>query len=384
MEASKTVYLDNAATTPLDPIVIDAMCEVMQNYGNPSATHALGRKSRAVIENSRKQIADFLNADAKEIIFTSGGTEADNMAIRCSVNDLGVKHIITSPIEHKAVLQTSEDLVKKGLVTIHLVDVNSQAQVDYDHLEKLASEFPGSLISLMHANNEVGTLLDYKRVSAIAKQNNCLFHSDTVQTMGHYGFDVNEFGADFLACSAHKLHGPKGVGFMYVNKKLALKSMITGGGQERSRRAGTENIIGIVGLTKSLELAFNNLEAEQKHMYGLKTYMMDKIREEIPQAQFNGVTSFEGGLYTVLNCSLPPHPNNSLLLFQLDLEGVCCSGGSACNSGAATGSHVLNAINHDPERQAIRFSFGRFTTKDDIDHAVVVLAKLLQPQSVEV
>jgi len=384
MEPSKTVYLDNAATTPLDPIVIDAMCEVMTNYGNPSATHALGRKSRGVIETSRKKIAGFLHADAKEIVFTSGGTEADNMAIRCSVNDLGVKHIITSPIEHKAVLQTSQDLVSKGLVSIHLVNVDNDASIDYTHLESLASKYPGALISLMHANNEVGTLLDYKKVSRIAKENNCLFHSDTVQTMGHYAFDVSEFGADFLACSAHKLHGPKGVGFLYVNKKLAIKSMMTGGGQESNHRAGTENIIGIVGMTKALELAFTNVKEEQKHMFGLKTYMMEKVVKELPQVQFNGNTSFDGGLYTVLNCSLPPHPNNALLLFQLDLDGVCCSGGSACNSGAATGSHVLNAINHDPNRQAIRFSFGRFSTKEDVDYTIDVLSKLLQPQTVKV
>jgi cysteine desulfurase len=235
----------------------------------------------------------------------------------------------------------------------------------------------------MHANNEIGTLLDYKEVSRIAKENNCLFHSDTVQTMGHYTFDVEEFGADFLTCSAHKLNGPKGTGFLYVNKNLNLKAMITGGGQESNHRAGTENIIGIVGLAKCLELAFNQVKEEQDHIYGLKTYMMEQLSMHIPGIAYNGRTEFEEGLYTVLSCSLPPQDNNDLILFQLDIEGVCCSGGSACNSGAAKGSHVLEAINHPTDRQAVRFSFGRFTTKYDINHAVKALGKVLNQETVQ-
>ncbi len=384
MTDTKRVYLDNAATSPLDPAVITVMTETMvSTYGNPSATHSLGRRAKAALETSRKKIANLINAEAREIVFTSGGTEADNMAIRCAVNDLGVKHIITSPIEHKAVLETSLELEVKGLVAVHLVNVDSLGAIDMNHLEELAASYPNALISLMHANNEIGTLIDYKNVSRIAKLNNCLFHSDSVQTMGHYAIDVKDFGADFLTCSAHKLNGPKGVGFLYVNKSLHLKPMITGGGQESNHRAGTENIVGIVGLAKAIELAFTNVEEEQRHIYDIKRYMMLQLNEHIPSIRFNGDTSFEGGLYTVLSCSLPPQKNNALLLFQLDIEGVCCSGGSACNSGAATGSHVLNAIKHDTDRQAVRFSFGRFTTKDDVDFAVKALSKLLVTEAVE-
>ncbi len=385
MQKTKKVYLDNAATSPMDPEVIKAITEVMETtFGNPSASHSFGRSAKAVLETARKKIAKYINAEAKEIIFTSGGTEADNMAIRCAVNDLGIKHIITSPMEHKAVLSTSQELADKGLVELHLIDVDTKGVVDLDQLEKVAAQYPKSLISLMHANNEIGTLLDYKRVSRIAKANNCLFHSDTVQTMGHYRFDVQEFGADFLTCSAHKLHGPKGIGFLYANKKLNLKALITGGGQEGNHRAGTENVMGIVGLAKSLEIAFDNVEEEQEQIYAVKKYMIDQLKEHVSEVQINGLTSMEGGLYTVLNCSLPPQENNDLILFQLDIEGVCCSGGSACNSGAATGSHVLNAIKHDPNRKAIRFSFGRFTGNEDVDYAVEVLSKLLKPTSVVV
>ncbi len=383
MQSPKKVYLDNAATSPLDPMVIKAMTDEMQEtYGNPSASHSIGRKAKAVVETARKQIAASIQAEAKEIIFTSGGTEADNMAIRCVVNDLDVTHVITSPIEHKAVIGTCEELEAKGKIQLHLVRVDSKGMVDLNHLESIAKEYNGALISLMHANNELGTLLDYKRVSSIAKANNCLFHSDTVQTMGHYAFNVKDFGADFLTCSAHKLNGPKGIGFLYVNKNLNLKALITGGGQESNHRAGTENVIGIVGLAKALEIAFANIEEEQKLIFEIKTYMMAAMQSKLPSIEFNGVNTFEGGLYTVLNCSLPPQPNNELLLFQLDIEGVCCSGGSACNSGASTGSHVLNAINHDTNRKAIRFSFGRFTTKEDVDYAIEVLTKLLVSETV--
>lgn len=383
MQNTKKVYLDNAATSPMDPAVIDAITEVMKStFGNPSASHSIGRSAKAVIETARKKIAAYINAASKEIIFTSGGTEADNMAIRCAVNDLGVKHIITSPIEHKAVLSTSQELADLGLIELHLIDVDQYGVVDLDQLEKVASQYPNALISLMHANNEIGTLLDYQRVAKIAKANQCLFHSDTVQTMGHYKFDVQEFGADFLTCSAHKLHGPKGIGFLYVNKKLNLKPLITGGGQESNQRAGTENVMGIVGLSKSLEIAFDHVEEEMAQIFAVKQYMKEQLAQHIPDIRFNGKTDLSGGLYTVLNCSLPPQENNELILFQLDIEGVCCSGGSACNSGAATGSHVLNAIKHDPNRKALRFSFGRFTTNDDVDYAVQILSKLLKPQSV--
>ncbi len=383
MNTTKRVYLDNAATTPLDDQVIAAMTDAMKNYGNPSASHCTGRAAKALLETSRRTIAKLINAERREIVFTSGGTEADNMAIRCAVKDLGIKSIITSPIEHKAVLETSQEMEQSGLASLHLVHVDETGTVDYAHLEELAQTNPNSLISLMHANNEIGTLLDYREVSRIAKENNCLFHSDTVQTMGHYSFDVEEFGADFLTCSAHKLNGPKGIGFLYTNKKLNIKSMITGGGQESNHRAGTENMLGIAGLTKALEIAFTNVKQEQDHIYGIKTYMMEQLAIHIPDIEFNGRTTFEDGLYTVLSCSLPPQKNNDLILFQLDIEGVCCSGGSACNSGAAKGSHVLEAINHPVDRKAIRFSFGRFTSKYDINHAVKALSKVLSQETVQ-
>jgi len=378
MSANNKVYLDNAATSPLDERVIDAMYDVMKTtYGNPSASHSIGRSARAVVETARKQIAKSIGASANEIIFTSGGTEADNMALRCAIHDLGVSDIITSPIEHKAVLDTALQLEADGLATVHLVNVNDKGDMDLQHLSELASKHKGALISLMHANNEIGTLLPYQKVAEIAKENNCLFHSDTVQTMGHYHLNVEDFGADFLTCSAHKLNGPKGIGFLYVRNTAPIKTMITGGGQERSHRAGTENVIGIVGLAKALEIAFEHVVEEEQQIQNIKSYMREQLLEHVEGISFNGREEADKSLYTVLSCSVPPTNNNDLLLFQLDIEGICCSGGSACNSGAAKGSHVLEAIGHPTDRKALRFSFGRFTTKEDVDQAVSVLAKLV-------
>lgn len=374
---SKHVYLDNAATTPMDPKVIEAMNQVMlEVYGNPSATHALGRKAKGVIESARKSIASLIGAQSKEIIFTSGGTEADNLAIRCAVRDLGIRSIITSPIEHKAVLSTSQEM-ESDAVSVHLVRVDDKGRVDYAHLNELAEANPHSLISLMHANNEIGTLLDYHQVAEIASSNNCLFHSDTVQTMGHYPIHVADFKADFLTCSAHKFCGPKGIGFLYVNSNLRIKPMITGGGQERSLRAGTENITGITGLQKAMELCWENMDEEIQQITALKNYMRDTLLQEVPGIEVNGETDINRSLYTVLSVSLPPTDHNDLLLFQLDMAGVCASGGSACNSGAAKGSHVLEAIGHPTDRQTIRFSFGRFSTREEVDIAVSAVKKIL-------
>ncbi len=382
--SSGRVYLDNAATTPVDERVIDAMTQTLRaSFGNPSATHSLGRNAKGVLETARKQVASYIGAQSKEIIFTSGGTEADNLAIRCAVRDLGVKHIITSPIEHKAVLSTSQEMAEEGIVKIHLLRVDSQGVIDYNQLTQLAEEYKGALISLMHANNEIGTLIDYKRVSEIAKRNQCLFHSDTVQTMGHYAIDVVDFGADFITCSAHKLNGPKGVGFLYVNANLKIKGLITGGGQERSIRAGTENVAGIVGLQRALEIAVSELQEEAERISSIRQYMRDSLNQTFPEILFNGHPDPNMCLYTVLSCSLPPTGNNELLLFQLDMEGVCVSGGSACNSGASTGSHVLRAVGHADDRQAIRFSFGRFSTKNDVDFAMEGLKKVLSASTIE-
>lgn len=375
----KTVYLDNAATTPMDDRVIAAMTDAMQNtFGNPSASHNLGRKAKGLLETSRRSIAKIINAQAKEIVFTSGGTEADNMAIICAVEDLRVKNIITSRTEHKAVLYTAERMNAQYGVNIHYVNLDSDGRPNYMHLEELATTYPNSLISLMHANNEIGTKINLQKVGAIAKANNSYFHSDTVQTLGHFAIDVKEIQADFITCSAHKLNGPKGVGFLYVNSDLTMNPIIVGGGQESGKRAGTENLISIVGLAKSLELASENINAEIEYITGLKNHMIQLVKNEIPGAKFNGDISDEGSLYTVLNVSLPPTNFNDLLLLKLDIEGVCCSGGSACNSGANMGSHVLNALQHPTDRQAIRFSFSRFTQKEDLDFAVAKLKKVLE------
>lgn len=375
----RTVYLDNAATTPMDDRVIVAMTEAMKStFGNPSAGHNLGRKAKGLLETSRRSIAKIINALPKEIVFTSGGTEADNMAIRCAVEDLAVKTIITSRTEHKAVLFSAEMMAKQHGVSVLYVNLDPDGRPNYEHLSQLAAANPNSLISLMHANNEIGTKIDLKKVGQIAKDFACYFHSDTVQTMGHFAIDVKEIQADFLTCSAHKLNGPKGVGFLYVNSSLQMNPIIVGGGQESGKRAGTENLISIVGLAKSLELAQENLEEEIKYIQGLKKHMKNSITEKIPGVQFNGDNSDEGSLYTVLNVSLPPTDFNEMLLLKLDIEGVCCSGGSACNSGANKGSHVLNSLNHPANRQAIRFSFSRFTQLDDIEFAVEKLQKVLE------
>lgn len=372
------VYLDNAATTPIDPEVVSAMTDVLANcYGNPSAQHSIGRNAKGIMEMARRKIAHLINAKPSEILFTSGGTEADNIVIRSAVNDLGIKHIITSPIEHHAVLSTVEEMHNKGIAEMHLVAINDKGEIDLAHLEQLASQYPGSLISLMHANNEIGTLLDLKKVSVIAKKYNCLFHSDTVQTIGHYKIDVEELGLDFLACSAHKFNGPKGSGFLFVKNTHKLRPIITGGGQEKNMRAGTENLHGIVGLAKALEISHSKMPEKQKKLQALKLLMRNRIAAEIPGVGFNGAQEEDKSLYTVLNVSLPPNSTGDMLLFKLDIEGVCASGGSACSSGASKGSHVLAAIHHPDNRTGVRFSFGKYTTEEDIRFAVEKLKKVV-------
>ena len=372
------VYLDNAATTPMDVQVIEKMTEVMHDYyGNASAIHGQGRKAKAVVEMARKEIAKLLNCTSSELIFTGSGTEADNMALRCAVNDLEVKHIITSEIEHKAVLDTAKELQAKNMAQVSYVKLDEYGRADLEDLRKLAELNPGSLISLMHANNEIGTLNDIAAISKIARANKCYFHTDTVQTIGHYPMDLKELDVDFIACSAHKFHGPKGVGFLYKNKSLRIRPIVTGGGQEGSMRAGTENVTGIAGLAKALEVANRNIEVKIDTVKRIKTYFKKQLTHKIPAVCFNGDTSDEGGLYTVLNVSLPPCDGASTLLFQLDMNGICASGGSACNSGAIGDSHVLNGINHAVDRSAIRFSFSKFTTRQEVDYAVEKLAELL-------
>ena len=373
------VYLDNAATSPMAKEVIDIMTDVMINhFGNPSSTHSFGRESKAIIENARRSVAKLINAQPKEIIFTSGGTEADNMALFCSVNDLGVKHIISSPIEHHAVEHSYNKLVQKYNVKLSLIKVDAKGNVDLNHLEELLSQSTEkTLVSLMHANNEIGTLLPLKEVGEMCKKHQALFHSDTVQTMAHYPFDLDTLNVDFLTCSAHKFHGPKGIGFLYVNKDLKINPLIEGGSQERGLRAGTENLIGIAGLAKALEIANTNIDEHIKYVSALKYDMLQQLQSNIDGIEVNGEIDKNKSLYTVLSIKFPKFDKQEVLLFMLDLEGVACSGGSACSSGANAGSHVIRGINGDTSRATIRFSFSRYTTKKDIDFAVEKVVKIV-------
>ena len=365
------IYLDNAATTAIDKEVLKAMTTVMElQFGNPSSIHAHGREVRSVIENARKTVAKLLNTSPAEIFFTSGGTEADNMAINCSIEDYGITHAITSKIEHHAVLHTLEILEKKGKVKLSFVKLDEKGHVDIAHLEELLKSNERSLVSLMHANNEIGNLIDLEKVGDICEKYNAIFHTDTVQTIGHYAHDLSKLKLHFITCAAHKLHGPKGVGFLYINHNIKIKPMIHGGAQERNMRGGTENVYGIVGLAKALEIAYSELEEHQNYIQGLKSYMIEKLQNEIPGVKFNGDVNPENSLYTVLNVSFPNNEMGEMLLFNLDIAGISASGGSSCSSGSNVGSHVLTNINSDPGRPAVRFSFCKNNTKEEIDLVV--------------
>ena len=370
------VYLDNAATTPIDPEVIKVMVPMLQNqYGNPSSIHSYGREVKAAVEAARKTVARLIHASPAEIFFTSGGTEANNMAIRCTIRDLGIEHAITSPIEHHAVLHTLEELEKLGRVKLSQVRLDSKGRVDLVHLEELLKGNGRTLVSLMHANNELGNLLPLKKVSELCRKYNAIFHTDTVQTMGHYAFNVQEVPVHFLTCAAHKFHGPKGVGFLYVNSDVKIHPLIYGGAQERNMRGGTENVYGIVGLAKALEIAHEDMTGHQQYIQGLKTYMTEKLKEHVPGIEFNGDT-LGHSLYTVLNVSFPPGDLGETVLFNLDMAGIACSGGSACSSGSNTGSHVLTALGVNPDRPSVRFSFSKFNTKEEIDFVVEKVKEL--------
>lgn len=370
------VYLDNAATTPLDPEVMKEMVRVMESqYGNPSSIHAHGREARSLIEKSRKTVATLLKTSPAEIFFTSGGTEADNTAIRCGIIDHGLTHAITSHIEHHAVVHTLEALERAGTIKLSFVEVDEKGTVNYEHLEELLKNNERSFVSLMHANNELGTLTDMERVGDLCEQYNALYHCDTVQTMGHYPHDLGKLKAHFIVCAAHKLHGPKGTGFLYVNHKVKIKPMIYGGSQERNMRGGTENIYGIVGLSKALEMAYTDMAAHQEHIQGLKSYMMEQLAQ-IPGVHFNGETDADKSLYTVLNVSFPEMEMADMLLFNLDIAGISASGGSACSSGTNIGSHVLNGIGANPNRPAVRFSFSKYNTREEVDFALAKIREI--------
>jgi cysteine desulfurase len=365
------VFFDNAATTPLDPAVFEAMKPLfLEHFGNPSSIHFHGREVRSMVERSRKKVADLLNTSPSEIFFTSGGTEADNMALKCSVETLGIEQIITSRTEHHAVLHSCEWLEENG-VAIEFVQLDEKGNPDLNHLDKLLQSDAKTLVSMMHANNEIGNLIDLEDVGNLCKENGAYFHSDTVQTMGHLSHDLQHLPVDFIVGSAHKFNGPKGIGFLYINHKTKIHPFISGGAQERNMRGGTENVYGIVGLAKALELAYQHMEAHRKHIESLKIHMIQKLQENIPDVLFNGESAnLNKSLYTVLNVSLPPTDNNEMLLFNLDIEGISASGGSACSSGSNVGSHVLTALNASPERPAVRFSFGRDNTIEEVDYVV--------------
>jgi cysteine desulfurase len=365
------VYLDNAATTPVAPEVTEVICNSLKdNFGNPSSTHSFGRESKGLIETARRNIAKAINCKPSELIFTSGGTEADNIALISAIRDLKVTRVITSPLEHHAVLHTAEHLNDITEVSLELVQVDTKGNINLNHLEELLKSDEKTIVSLMHANNEIGTKIDLKKVSQICRSHNAYFHSDTVQTMGHYQFDLENLDIDFITCAAHKLHGPKGVGFLYLNQNLNINPVIHGGAQERGLRGGTENLYGILGLSKAIELAYSDLDTHIKHVQGLKSYMIDQLNEMIPSVEFHGEVSPEKSLYTVLNVCFPKIEHSDLLLLTLDLNGVACSGGSACSSGSNIGSHVLAGINAPNDRPNARFSFSRYTTIEEIDFAL--------------
>ncbi|QHS57722.1 cysteine desulfurase [Mucilaginibacter sp. 14171R-50] len=371
------VYFDNAATTALDPEVIKEMYKVMEGqFGNPSSIHAHGREVRTLIERSRKTIAGLLHTSPAEIFFTSGGTEADNTAIRCGIVDHKITHAITTKLEHHAVVHTLQAMEKAGVIKLSFVDVNCKGNVDYDHLETLLKNNDRSFVSLMHANNELGTLTDIERVGNICEAYNALYHSDTVQTVGHYKHDLSKLKLHFMVCAAHKLHGPKGVGFLHINSKVKINPMIYGGAQERNMRGGTENVYGIAGLAKALEMAYADMDAHQQQIQALKSYMKAQLEQNIPGVQFNGETDPAKSLYTVLNVSFPEMEMADMLLFNLDIAGISASGGSACSSGTDIGSHVLTAIGANPNRPSVRFSFSKYNTRDEVDYTVAKLREL--------
>lgn len=372
------IYFDNAATTALDKEVLEAMLPYMTtHFGNPSSIYSYGRESRLAIETARKTVARILGAHPGEIFFTSGGTESDNMAIASSIHDLGCRHIITSPIEHHAVLHAVEHFDRDGVVTTSLVKVLPNGHVDLADLEQqLAAQPRKCLVSLMHANNEIGNLLDIYAAGEICKKYNAIFHSDTVQTVGHYKIDLRSKPVHFATAAGHKFHGPKGVGILYVNDNIKVKPMIHGGGQERNMRAGTENLYGIVGFARALELADANMEKDSAYIQSLKSYMAAQLREQIPGIHFNG--DYDGqSLYTVLNVSFPKTEKSEMILFNLDMQGICVSGGSACSSGADVGSHVIRAINNNPNLVPVRFSFSRHNTREEIDTVISRLKELV-------
>lgn len=374
------IYLDNAATTPMSEEVIQVMVAVMQNtFGNPSSTHQFGRSAKAKVEQSRKQIAKHFNVTASEIVFTAGGSEADNLIITNAVFNLNVKRIITSKIEHHAVLHTIDAIKKQQTLQVDYVNLTDDGVIDYKHLEQLLlNSDVKTLVSLMYINNELGTILDIDLVSKLCQNNKALFHSDTVQGIAHFKIDLQKTPIDFITASAHKFHGPKGVGFAIIKKGFGIKPILLGGEQERGARAGTENVPSIIGMEKALTLMLDNLEEEQNYITELKQYFIKQLQIQIPEIKFNGVSGdIDKSSYIILNIRFPKEI--PMLLFSLDLKGIAVSGGSACQSGSNKGSHVLNAILNEEEalKTSVRFSFSKYNTKEELDYTIEVLKELV-------
>jgi len=373
------VYFDNAATTPIRKEVIQVISSVMENcFGNPSSVHAYGRTAKTNLETSRKGIAAALNAAPQEIIFTSGGTESDNMILHSAVKDLGVKTIISSSIEHHAILHAMDALKLLHGIEVLFVNLLDDGSIDLKNLASLLQKDTSKkLVSLMHVNNEIGNILDLTKVGELCHVNNALFHTDAVQGIGHYTFDMDQLPVDFLSAAAHKFHGPKGVGFSFVRKNSGLQPSIHGGSQERGLRAGTESVHNIVGMCKALELAYANLNSEKKQVLDLKRYFIEKISILFPNVVFNGLSgSDNGSTFTLVNVALPiSKEKSSLLDFHLDLKGIACSKGSACQSGSSSGSHVLNAVQRSTIKDwpSLRFSFSIFNSKKEVDYLMEVL-----------
>lgn len=372
------IYMDNAATTALDPEVLSAMMPYLTSYyGNPSSIYSYGRESRLAIENARKSVAKTLNAHPAEIFFTSGGTESSNTAITAAVRDLGCKHIISSEIEHHATLHTVKYLKQRGEVEVSYVKILSNGDIDMWHLEQLLNETKEKqLVTLMHANNETGNIIDLYKTGELCKKFGAIFHSDTVQTVGHFPFDLRNTPVDFITGSGHKFHGPKGSGILYINGNVKINPFIHGGSQERNMRAGTENLYGIVGFVKALEIATKNYEADNSYIRSIKQYMMQQLRQNIKGISFNGNPE-RASLYTVLSVNFPKTDKSEMILFNMDINNICTSGGSACSSGADAGSHVMRAINNNPDLVTVRFSFSKFNTTEEIDIVVEKLKDMI-------
>jgi len=368
----KRVYLDNAATTPISKEIIELMSSLMKHqFANPSSTHSEGRKSKTIVEESRSIIAKILNTYPRNIFFTSGGTESDNMAIKMSIENYNIKHAITSRISHHAVLYPLEKLAKENKIKLSYVKLDENGLVSFSDLENLLKNNSRTFVSIMHANNEVGVIQDIKKIGLICQNYNAIFHSDTVQTIGHYQIDLQKINIDFLAASAHKFHGPKGIGFIYISDNVKISPFIIGGAQERNMRAGTENIHSISALAKAMQLAYENLDSDMIYIKKLKSYMIEKLKLHIPDVQFfSNSNDLDNSLYTVLTVSFPLTKNSEMLLFNLDIAGVSCSGGSACASGSNKGSHVLSYFDPNAKRTGIRFSFSKYNTFEDIDFTI--------------